>query len=403
MLSKTSIKQTFLNFLILLMSFVIILSSDTMYSLNNGYIILEIVLAGLFVLILLIDPLWNITYSFLLIFLFYIVIAIILCFVSNFSNYAVYSLGFLFPLCLLIANYVVGKHKTKFFLESIFFVLTTVTITSLIFWLLGSNLKLLSPTSSILITWGETPRQIVSYYNLYFEPQEMPIDGIISRLNVMNLSRNSSIFVEGVIANFFFSIGFILSEVLKKGKKYKLVYLIAIISTFTTSGFLVVGLFILYTIIKLVPKNIFIKLMKYFLYVVATLLVVYLIILLITDKADTMSGNDRHIKIINELEAFLRSPIYGNGINAYTKGSSNAISAVAADGGVILFMIYYFPLIKATINSFAKLDVKLLIFIALFFLLGASVVQYTPFMLISVALSWEIVLVNKKNSNFLEA
>ena len=319
MLSKTSIKQTFLNFLILLMSFVIILSSDTMYSLNNGYIILEIVLAGLFVLIFLIDPLWNITYSFLLIFLFYIVIAIILCFVSNFSNYAVYSLGFLFPLCLLIANYVVGKHKTKFFLESIFFVLTTVTITSLIFWLLGSNLKLLSPTSSILITWGETPRQIVSYYNLYFEPQGMPIDGIISRLNVMNLSRNSSIFVEGVIANFFFSIGFILSEVLKKGKKYKLVYLIAIISTFTTSGFLVVGLFILYTIIKLVPKNIFIKLMKYFLYVVATLLVVYLIILLITDKADTMSGNDRHIKIINEFEAFLRSPIYGNGINAYTK------------------------------------------------------------------------------------
>lgn len=403
MLSKTSIKQTFLNFLILLMSFVIILSSDTMYSLNNGYIILEIVLAGLFVLIFLIDPLWNITYSFLLIFLFYIVIAIILCFVSNFSNYAVYSLGFLFPLCLLIANYVVGKHKTKFFLESIFFVLTTVTITSLIFWLLGSNLKLLSPTSSILITWGETPRQIVSYYNLYFEPQGMPIDGIISRLNVMNLSRNSSIFVEGVIANFFFSIGFILSEVLKKGKKYKLVYLIAIISTFTTSGFLVVGLFILYTIIKLVPKNIFIKLMKYFLYVVATLLVVYLIILLITDKVDTMSGNDRHIKIINEFEAFLRSPIYGNGINAYTKGSSNAISAVAADGGVILFMIYYFPLIKATINSFAKLDVKLLIFIALFFLLGVSVVQYTPFMLISVALSWEIVLVNKKNSNFLEA
>lgn len=76
----------------------------------------------------------------------------------------------------------------------------------------------------------------------------MPIDGIISRLNVMNLSRNSSIFVEGVIANFFFSIGFILSEVLKKGKKYKLVYLIAIISTFTTSGFLVVGLFILYTL-----------------------------------------------------------------------------------------------------------------------------------------------------------
>ncbi|MEN3250721.1 hypothetical protein PWJ47_06840 [Fructilactobacillus sanfranciscensis] len=403
MLSKTSIKQTFLNFLILLMSFVIILSSDTMYSLNNGYIILEIVLAGLFVLIFLIDPLWNITYSFLLIFLFYIVIAIILCFVSNFSNYAVYSLGFLFPLCLLIANYVVGKHKTKFFLESIFFVLTTVTITSLIFWLLGSNLKLLSPTSSILITWGETPKQIVSYYNLYFEPQGMPTDGIISRLNVMNLSRNSSIFAEGVIANFFFSIGFILSEVLKKGKKYKLVYLIAIISTFTTSGFLVVGLFILYTIIKLVPKNIFIKLMKYFLYVVATLLVVYLIILLITDKADTMSGNDRHIKIINELEAFLRSPIYGNGINAYTKGSSDAISAVAADGGVILFMIYYFPLIKATINSFAKLDVKLLIFIALFFLLGASVVQYTPFMLISVALIWEIVLVNKKNSNFLEA
>lgn len=120
MLSKTSIKQIFLNFLILLMSFVIILSSDTIYSSNNGYIILEIVLAGLFVLIFLIDPLWNITYSFLLIFLFYIVIAIILCFVSNFSNYAVYSLGFSFPLCLLIANYVVGKHKTKFFLESIF-------------------------------------------------------------------------------------------------------------------------------------------------------------------------------------------------------------------------------------------------------------------------------------------
>ncbi|MDM8332198.1 hypothetical protein QUW45_05805 [Limosilactobacillus pontis] len=397
MVSKTNIKQFFLKLLMFLISLVTILSSSTMYSLNNGYIILEVILACLFILMFLIDPLWNITYNFLLILLLYIIIAIILCFASNFSNYSLYTLGFLAPLCLLISNYIFCKHKVKFFLESLYVVLTAITIISLIFWVLGSNLHLLSPNSSMLVTWGDTPRQIASYFNLYFEPQGMPIDGIISQLNIMGLSRNSSIFIEAVIANFFFSMGFILSEILDKNKKYKLIYLIAIISTFTTSGFLVAGLFILYSVIKITPKNILIKFIKIFTYSFTIIFVIYFVFLLIANKTDTISGNTRRIKITSELAAFLKSPIYGNGINIYTRGSSNALSAVAADGGILLFMLYYFPLIKLTIDSFIRINARLILFVSIFFLFGASVVQYTPFVLIAVALGWEMILMNRTN------
>ena len=395
MFSKTNIKQLFLKILTFLMSFIIILSSDTIYSLNNGYIYLEISLAFLFILTFVIDPLWDITYHFLLIFLGYIALGTFLCITSDFSAYSLYNFGFLFPLCMLIANYFLGKHKIRAFLESLLFILTIITVISLIFWILGSNLKLISPTSSTFITWGETPKQVTSYFNLYFEPQGMPVDGLISRLNIMMLSRNSSIFVEAVLANFFFSIGFILSEILNKGKKYRIIYLVAIFSTFTTSGFTVAGLFILYSIIRTKPTNLIGKVLKYLVYIVTLIFVVCFALLLVTDKSSTISGNDRRLKVTNELIGFLNSPIYGNGINTYTKGSSNALSAVAADGGILLFLIHYFPLIKLTISSFIKMNSSLIIFISLFFLMETSVVQYTLFVIIAVALSWELVLMNK--------
>lgn len=113
------------------------------------------------------------------------------------------------------------------------------------------------------------------------------------------------------------------------------------------------------------------------------------------NKFSTLSGNVRSIKITSEINAFLNSPILGNGINRYTKGSSNALSAVLADGGILLMGLYYFPLLVYFIRCINKLDSKIWLIVLMFFLLDTTVIQYTNLIYILVGISWNILLIGE--------
>lgn len=99
--------------------------------------------------------------------------------------------------------------------------------------------------------------------------------------------------------------------------------------------------------------------------------------------------------MIKELQAFTASPIYGKGFDVFTNGSSNSICAVAADGGILLWLMYYFPLLRIIGKISKGKRILLIIFIIMF---SITVIQYTYLMYIIVSFAWMILLDPSKNN-----
>ena len=388
-------KKNIISVLMILMGILVVLSFNTIYTTSVGYAPFVVGLIFLSSILFLLDPVTLISYKSILLLAIYYLVAIILIFVSDFSNFSIFNFILDFPLCLLIVNYLIDKDLMFNFLRSLCNIIFIVACVSLIFWFLSSILKVISPTSSYLINWGGY-KKVNSFYNMYFEAQGLSIDGILSNLGTFsNINRNCAIFVEAVMANFIFSIGFILNELIEKNMYKRVVFLIAVLSTFTTSGIVTFCFFTLYLVSNMKSDNRFAFFFKSLIYLIAFILGSYITISLLQNKFSTLSGNVRSIKITSEINAFLNSPILGNGINRYTKGSSNALSAVLADGGILLMGLYYFPLLVYFIRCINKLDSKIWLIVLMFFLLDTTVIQYTNLIYILVGISWNILLIGE--------
>lgn len=116
-------------------------------------------------------------------------------------------------------------------------VILLIAIISLLFWLFGSVMHLVHPNGSVFSYW--TDADAPSYYNLYFETQRGAFFGFD---NV--IIRNTAIFTEAPMSSLVFSTAFISELFLVKSKQIcrHVILLIAIITTFSTSGYSVVVL-----------------------------------------------------------------------------------------------------------------------------------------------------------------
>lgn len=248
-------KKNIISVLMILMGILVVLSFNTIYTTSVGYAPFVVGLIFLSSILFLLDPVTLISYKSILLLAIYYLVAIILIFVSDFSNFSIFNFILDFPLCLLIVNYLIDKDLMVNFLRSLCNIIFIVACVSLIFWFLSSILKVISPTSSYLINWGGY-KKVNSFYNMYFEAQGLSIDGILSNLGTFsNINRNCAIFVEAVMANFIFSIGFILNELIEKNMYKRVVFLIAVLSTFTTSGIVTFCFFTLYLVSNMKSDN----------------------------------------------------------------------------------------------------------------------------------------------------
>lgn len=390
-----SLKTKFISVLIYSVAFVTILSFNTVYMVNIGPIPFILLLMVIFIFLMILKPTKIISDKEIFLLLVYFFIATIFVITTNFSAFSIFNFMLAFPLCLLIVNYLANTNQLQVFLEILSNIIFLIACISLFFWFLSSGLRVVSPTSSYLISWGET-REIHSFYNIYFESQGLSSDGLFGNLSVFSsINRNCAIFVEAVFSNFLFSLGFILNEFLTKKNKKRIIFLIAILSTFTTSGIIAFCMFSLYLTINMKPHNDLLFFLKILIYLVAFILAFYVIVTLLQHKVTTISGTIRNYKISSEIDAFINSPILGNGINRFTQGSSNALSAVLADGGILLMALYYLPIFIYFINYIYRLDSKVWLIIVIIFLLSTTVMQYTNLMYMLICISW-INLVNKK-------
>lgn len=301
------------------------------------------------------------------------------------SLYGILILGIAFPIFIIFINiYYDSDCIFKIFNILIDFAII-LAIFSLIYWIFGSILGIIKPKSIVSITWGNT-YSINKYSVLYYTPQYANL----SFFGIHIGTRNCSIFTEAPMASAFYCIMLLINEFyIKKSKKViNTLFCLTIISTLSITGWITLIIFSFYKMVQYKTINRVRKVIKIMITIIMVIIGIFFIYNLITNKLITGSGIDRAYHIYIEYNAFIDNPLFGCGFNSYTMGSSNSLFSIMADGGVVLLIIYYFPILGIIINEFIynkKLDWFTIIFVIMFVL---SVIQYTLITIFLISYSW---------------
>lgn len=377
-----SFKKNVINLLLLLISLSIIYSFGTFYTNKLGQILSLLIIFFSLICLWIIEPIISISKKTLYYFIFYVFGALILLIKSGFSSYSVFMLGLAFPICTWLAYFLLQKNMFKKFIFIFNNIVAIIAIVSMIFWLFGSILHVINSTSIVYSNWSSS--FVNSYYNIYFEPQN-------ANRNLLGLQigvRNSAIFFESTLATFIFGCALISNDLFIKKLRYRIIFLLAIITTTNTTSIFLLLLYILYLIFNNLETKY--KTLVIFLgIIIGAVILILLIQVMQSKKNDGISYEVRSTHMLDELKAFILSPIYGHGVNRFTNGSSNSICALAADGGILLWGLYYIPLIWL-LKKISEDNIMLLIIFIMIF--SITVVQYTYLMYLIISSIWIILL-----------
>lgn len=314
----------------------------------------------------------------------------------NGSLNAILVLGVLFPLFVVFNYYLEQKQIIKDFCKVFVLILTVLATISLYFWLFGSILGILKPKGSVIIDWGIISR-INKYSVFYYTPQFADINFFGTHIGV----RNCSIFAEAPMASSFFSVALLLNEfyVKYKNKIINTILGVTILTTLSVTGWITLIILCVYKITNLKIKTKVGYFIKYSIIIAAIVCSIGLIMSLFSTKLASGSGIDRMSHILKEILAFKKNILVGNGFNMYTNGSSNSFFALLADGGLLLFSIYYIPIFGILVYDFIiykKFNYFIFTFFVMFLI---TAVQYNILTIFIITLMWNIFLqrVFKKN------
>ncbi len=279
----------------------------------------------------------------------------------------------LFPILILYFYYYAENGKIFSPICKYVNIMTVLAAISVFFWVFASQLHIIKPTGGLLSSWGSTRGMIYpSYFGLYFECQK-------DKFLWYNGYRNQGIFAEGpmhslclVLAiaselflpkekasnRFYFSLG-------KYKKSYsinwKLVCLIAaLITTFTTTGQILLILMLVFLFFMNRPKTQFDFVVKLLLRLILTSVGAYAAVSIFLLKSESLSWKIRVDDFTAGFRAWLSSPIWGIGyadivalipfrasFRTKSSGFSNSITLVLAEGGIIFLLIYLIPLCRS--------------------------------------------------------
>lgn len=261
-------------------------------------------------------------------------------------------------------------------------IMCLIALISLFFYIFGSTLNIIKPTSKFSISWGYE-RAIPSYCNLYFETQDINIFG-------KRISRNTGIFCESPMYSLNLTIA-LAYEILygKKSRKRIILLLITIFTTISTSG-IIIGqiLFLYYYIFNNKEKNKTIRLLKILTIPIIAILFVTVSNTFLNDKMQSTSYNARVNDYTYGIKVWKEYPIFGCGYentepitnylpNYYIGGLSNSIIELLTEGGIYLFALYVIPLIKYTNISIKQKKYNQLMYVAVIvYLMFTTIFSY---------------------------
>lgn len=310
------------------------------------------------------------------IFLFLIFYFMIFISFNKSDNKVQFLVRFMFFLPVMVLCFLLYKKINKTFTLYYKFsdIMIFLAIISIVFWIGCSILKIIQLNSQVSIEWGGN-RIINGFYNIYYETQKIKFLGYSGW-------RNTGIFTEAPMFSLCLSIAFITEMFLKDrlSNKRILVLGIAIFTTFSTTGYIIVllsifGKFFNYRNIK----SKFMRIFKVFLAIIITFLLVYLVIFILRDKITSNSYSVRIGYYVKELSIWKENLIFGSGYGVNERGSSNSVGVILADGGLWLIIIYLYSFI---IYIFQRKNKNLIWFSICFFLLAVvTVFPYSMMMI----------------------
>lgn len=258
-----------------------------------------------------------------------------------------------------------------------------IAVVSLFFWILGTILHIIGPTGRVWAVWGNAYRNV--YLGIYLE-----VPGNISGTNI---NRNVGIFCEAPAFAYFLSIGFGFELLIRNNlKKWRgIIYIMALLSTGTTTGLLI----LVYVIVtrswdktsKGTTKHIVIRLGI----IIMALLASLLIYRFGTSDSKMASVVLRKNDYINGFMVWLKNPISGVGYMAeissqYSTGFSNSITQILVSGGLIFSLVYLCGFIGALVMAVKRKDKKYTYWVIMCGLLfSISIVGYAYITLVILA------------------
>lgn len=244
-----------------------------------------------------------------------------------------------------------------------------IALLSIIMWILCSVIKIIPNMGISYSIWGTQTHELKNYFYIYFERDRQWLFG---NLYVCN----RSIFVERSFAAFSFLIGWIYELFIENNPSYirRIIFAIAMFSTLSMTALII--MLITYAINYVFKKEnvTLLVLVKIFIIPLICIIVYAGISLLIKTKMSTgHSYSSRMSDLINGFIAWKKSPLYGYGYGntdriqyLFKTGYSNSISAILTQGGMLLMVMYIFPLFKGIIGCFRKKEIRRISFIIIF-------------------------------------
>lgn len=292
-----------------------------------------------------------------------------------------------FPLCFLI-HFQLNEKEEIALLKVFVFTVSIIASISIFFWFTASVLGIVSPSGVFTIEWGGY-RVIPSYFNLYFVTQ-----GAHRTLGPWSVTaRNSAVFSEAPVASFVFSLALLINmfRCKYKPKLCNTILLAAIMSTYSTTGWIVLVLIAVSYVFNYRITTKAGMVFKYLIVAAGIGITVYLVDTLLGQKMMSASGVVRMGNLREEFEAFQHSWLFGHGMGAYTYGSSNSVTALLADGGVIIWGFYFVPIILTIVRKLrtGKIDFFTIIFACMF---AVTVIHYTLISIFIITMLWRSLL-----------
>lgn len=231
-------------------------------------------------------------------------------------------------------------------------VMCILALISLYFWFMGEVFKLIKPNGYVNIAWGGFD-EVKGYYGIHFAFQ---LDTTF--FPDAFLFRNSSIFSEAPMFNFWLDVAMAI-ELFMKPRASVLRILILGITVFTTLSvtgilFMVICV-ILCFMLRIGRMN---RIQRAVFFVVALVVIPLLIVVVFKSmalKVDTKSYEMRLSDYVGGVRMWMDYPLFGNGfgnlkgfqdyvaVSNGVVGFSNSITAVLGTGGIWMALLYYVP------------------------------------------------------------
>ena len=270
-------------------------------------------------------------------------------------------------------------------------VMFMIALSALFFYIFGSVFSVISPTGSLQSNWASgndgTGITVPGYLGIYFEAQ------VIDAFDEDGLVRNTAIFTEAPMCSFCYCISMLFEILIFKRTLMATVFFMMVLSTISSTGYVLMIALIAYMFFNRKVSGFWIKIAKSFFSIFIIIGVMYMVEMIFSQKATSMSAILRLDDYLVGFITWLQSPFWGNGLGnvdclianmdswrAFSpsyQGFSNAPLLVLAQGGIyygIVYLIAFFIAFKNAIKIKSRRYIILVMSLGYLFVL--TVIPY---------------------------